>query len=183
MAKEWRSREHKHRVLSRCGVPKHFLDADYGDLKSKVPLDESLFLHGPCGRGKTYSMCAILAELKKGRPSLRTSFVPVNELLFEIRTAFDKGAEVTEKEIVSKYADKCDVLFLDDLGTTKATDWTVQTLDLLIDRRFRNEKQTVISSNLTLTEIGDQFDARIASRIGYMCRAISFVKLPRFSHG
>jgi integrase len=56
-------------------------------------------------------------------------------------------------------------LYLDDLGTEKPTDWALQTLYLIIDRRYPEMMQTIISSNLNLDELSSRLGDRIASRI------------------
>jgi DNA replication protein DnaC len=47
-------------------------------------------------------------------------------------------------------------------------------LYLLLDRRNRDLKQTMISSNLSLREIADNFDDRVASRIAEECQPVKF---------
>ena len=65
---------------------------------------------------------------------------------------------------------KC--LILDDMGAEKTSEWSIQTLYSIIDRRYRDEKQTLITSNLTLDEIAEKVGDRIASRIAGMCKVV-----------
>ena len=64
-------------------------------------------------------------------------------------------------------------LALDDIGSEKATDWALQMLYLLIDRRYSQMLKTIITSNLTLDQIADRLDDRISSRIAGMCKIVS----------
>lgn len=161
--------------------------------------EKGLFLTGPRGTGKTHLAVAIMRgvcfdmtqkavalasdkalvmEYQRGRyyaPSLSLDFdrytpvfVSVPELLLEIRQAFGANAEYSEKELISKYA-SLPVLILDDLGAEKSTEWSMQTLFLIIDRRYRDMKKTIITSNLSLEEIAEKVGDRIASRISEMC--------------
>jgi DNA replication protein DnaC len=105
-------------------------------------------------------------------------FISVPELLLEIRGTFgqryidpDSGPPDTEASIISFYS-RYKVLYLDDLGAEKASDWVRSTLYLLINRRYENERRTVISSNLSLDQLADQLDDRIASRISEMCKIV-----------
>jgi DNA replication protein DnaC len=59
-------------------------------------------------------------------------------------------------------------LCLDDLGAEKTTEYAITTLYLIIDRRIRNEMQTIITTNLSLDEIEATLGARIASRLAEM---------------
>lgn len=56
-----------------------------------------------------------------------------------------------------------DFLALDDLGAEYSTDFSRAKLTHLMDRR--EHKWTVITSNLSLKEIGDTMDCRVSSRI------------------
>ena len=79
----------------------------------------------------------------------------------------DDNRDETESDVLDKYS-SCELLILDDLGSEKTSDFTIQSLYLIIDRRYRNLKPTIITTNLTLPEIGEKIDARIASRLSEM---------------
>ena len=103
-------------------------------------------------------------------------FITVPELLLMIRNTFNRKTQhgeniPTESDIIERYSD-IDILYLDDLGTEKPSDWAIQVLYLLIDRRYSEMKRTIISSNLSLNEISDRLDDRISSRIAGMCEII-----------
>ena len=57
--------------------------------------------------------------------------------------------------------------FIDDLGAEKLSDTNRQNLYLIIDRRYREEKSLIITSNFTIDELND-YEPRIASRITEM---------------
>ena len=73
----------------------------------------------------------------------------------------------TEQDVLDKYS-KCDLLLLDDLGSEKVSDFTIQSLYLVIDRRNRDLRPTIVTTNLSLEEIETQIDARMASRLADM---------------
>jgi DNA replication protein DnaC len=101
----------------------------------------------------------------------KIKFISVPELLLRIRASFKTGSDEDESAILEYFSEK-DILFLDDMGSEKTTEWVLQTLYLLIDRRYRDMKKTIISSNLTLDELAQKLDDRIASRIAGMCKVI-----------
>lgn len=57
------------------------------------------------------------------------------------------------------------VLMIDDLGTEFVTSYTSAVLFDLINTRIQNNKSTVISSNLSLTQMKEQYSDRVQSRI------------------
>jgi DNA replication protein DnaC len=50
-----------------------------------------------------------------------------------------------------------DILIIDELGKTTATDWQVEQLFDLIDRRYNSMKPTMIASNFTFDELKDHY--------------------------
>ena len=99
-------------------------------------------------------------------------FVSIPDLLLEIRHSFKEKSETDEQDIINKYSE-IDLLVLDDLGIEKTSEWSIQTLYTIIDRRYRDMKRTIITSNLNLKEIADKLDDRISSRIAGMCDCIT----------
>ena len=137
----------------------------------------SVLFTGKTGCGKTHLAVAIIRELVKRMAVNDIRFITAPELLLEIRSTFnsktkhfdDYGVpcDKTEEDILSKYS-TCELLVLDDLGAEKVTDFTIQSLYLVIDRRNRNLRPTIVTTNLSLEEIENLIDARMASRLADM---------------
>jgi len=126
---------------------------------SKKP--EPCYLYGPYGCGKTHlavSMCrsAIDAGIKK------IMFRNASDIFMEIRGCY--GGKGDEAATVKKFCDT-EILFIDDLGADKASEWSRATMYLIIDRRDRELLPTVITSNLSPAQIGEAIDGRISSRL------------------
>ena len=103
-------------------------------------------------------------------------FVTVPRLLMDLRAVFGgsqkkqgmDGWEVkTEQDAIEEYT-KPVVLVLDDLGAEKTTDYSLTSLYLIIDERINNLKRTIVTTNLSLKEIEEKMDARVASRLSGM---------------
>jgi DNA replication protein DnaC len=59
----------------------------------------------------------------------------------------------------------CDLLIIDDLGTEMNNSFTNSQLYLIINERLLRQKSTIISTNLTLTNINTIYGERVFSRI------------------
>jgi DNA replication protein DnaC len=170
--------------LRERGVPRRFLNAKMRDFpptwQKLKESTEGIFLTGSRGVGKTHLAVALMREMILSTQPVNHSgtykvdiqkmplFISVPELLLEIRDTFD-GNEISEKAVIDKYS-WIDMLILDDLGVEKTSDWVLQTLYTIMDRRYREELRTIITSNLSIEEIQEKLDDRIASRIVGMCR-------------
>lgn len=156
-----------------CGVSKKYQDCTFDAYKGNDNLvkalrgigEESVVLSGKTGCGKTHLAVAMMREYKVS--SIGALFITAPELLLKIRTAFSANATETEDEIIRHYAD-IEMLVIDDLGAEKTTEYSITTLYLIIDRRNRELKKTIITTNLTLQEIEETLGARMASRLSDM---------------
>jgi DNA replication protein DnaC len=183
-------------IMAKRGISKRYLDASLSDipknLRKQVETDSGKYLWGPPGTGKTHFMAAKMRDEilntepgkylgssvdgeQKGYyepyPSGYPLYISVPELLLKIRGTFKGSTEADESEIIKTYS-KVKVLYLDDLGVEKVSDWALQTIYLIIDRRYSEMLRTIISSNLNLDQLADRLDDRIASRIAGMCEVI-----------
>lgn len=172
-ARRWAAAE----PFRRITVPKLYRSArmaDFAGVKLVKPNADGLYITGAAGVGKTHLATAWLAEmaprlvrLGEGYEDLaydEAFWTSVPELLCELRATFN--GEGSEAEVLRKYSGAA-LLVLDDLGAQKVSDWTVESLYLLVSRRVNNCLPTIVTSNLKLKEL-DQIDSRLASRLGGM---------------
>nr|DAT07970.1 MAG TPA: replicative helicase [Caudoviricetes sp.] len=146
-------------------------------------LDEggrSLFLYGVRGTGKT-KLAAIIANerVRAGKPVL---FVSVPDLMADIRGSFKDGSTSEAVQAVKETP----FLVLDDLGAEKMTEWVGEQLFCIVNHRYNELLQTVVTSNYNPTEIiahmatvdgkgnviDDMQGQRIMSRIYGMCERV-----------
>jgi DNA replication protein DnaC len=123
----------------------------------------SLYLFGNYGSGKTHLAVSICRELLKAREEPTIIFTTGAELLLSIRRTYS-NPDLAENEVINAYCEP-NYLIIDDLGAEKPTEWAITTLYLIIDRRDREMMPTIITSNLSLTQISNTLGGRIASRL------------------
>ncbi|MCM1508402.1 MAG: ATP-binding protein [Ruminococcus flavefaciens] len=121
----------------------------------------SLIMFGQTGLGKTHLSLAIAgAAIDKGYDVYYNSVQNVMNRLE--KEQFGKGAF---EQSINESLFESDLLILDDLGAEFSTQFTVAALYNIINTRINNELPTIISTNLTMTEIEEKYTQRIASRI------------------
>lgn len=120
---------------------------------------ESIYLCGNVGTGKT--MLASLLAMAAVREPRGVRFVNSASFLAQLRQSINDNS----------YSDKLDqvlntgLLVLDDIGTERFTDWATEQIFIVLDHRYANEKQTVLTSNLTLEQLRAQINSITGDRI------------------
>ena len=139
-----------------------------------------LFVYGVRGTGKT-KLAAIIANerARGGKPVL---FASVPDLMADIRASFADGTTVDTVQAVKETP----FLVLDDLGSEKMSEWVGEQLFCIVNHRYNERLQTVVTSNYSPTEIiahmapvdrngnviDDMQGQRIMSRIYGMCERV-----------
>ena len=152
-----------------AGVPRKFLKADVASMnvgfKHAWQLDKrsaSLVLRGDVGTGKTYLACALLRQrLERGQAG---RFVAVADLMDELKARFGDGAAEQSEAYFDRLAGE-PFLVLDDVGAEQETPWTRERVASLIDRRYRAEAPTILTTNLTHRELAERYGKRLADRL------------------
>lgn len=123
---------------------------------------KNLLFYGQTGVGKTFlSNCIAKALLDSGHSVLYFSAISLFDLFSELFSR--SGDRSPENPLLNLY--EADLVIIDDLGTELKNSFTTGQLFHLINERLLAKKSTIISTNLTLNELGDQYTERTASRI------------------
>lgn len=166
------------KYLKACGVPRLFINNSpyVGEI-------QSLFVTGEFGTGKTHKAVAMLKAyvmslncLEFREPfTTKALFITVPELLVALRASFNQKSQESQESEAALFARFCNVdfLVLDDIGVEKISDWVLQSLYVIINKRYSEQRQTIITSNLNLSELKQVIGERIASRIAGMCRVLT----------
>ena len=144
-----------------------------------------LLLIGTIGVGKTHLAVGIIRELilSKGIPCL---FYDYRELLKQIQNSYNDSVQATELEVLRPVFET-EVLVLDELGAVKPTEWVWDTVSLILNTRYNDNRTTIITTNFDdkpagiLTgprgaareeTLGDRIGERMRSRLHEMCRIV-----------
>ena len=123
----------------------------------------NIAMFGGTGLGKTHlSTAAAKTIIDKGFDVLYVSALGMISDFEKER--FGSGYSDTEVDNLGRYYD-CDLLILDDVGTEVTNQFTVSVLYNVINTRLSKGRSTVISTNLTPSELRARYWDRIASRI------------------
>lgn len=161
-------------VLRNLSNLDRFGQYEFDDFDSSVPGTEGafeiattyaqnpdgwLFLHGPCGVGKTHLAVAIARHALEHQ-NVSVLFQVVPDLLDQLRATFDPSRGVAYDERFEQIRD-AGLLILDDLGTENTTPWAREKLYQIFNHRYNERSPTVVTSNQELRMI----DERVASRL------------------
>ena len=126
-----------------------------------------LLFFGPAGSGKTFTCSCMATELiKKDIPVM---YITAYKLFSSVLSfgAFDEGRE--KARITEELLRKTSVLIIDDLGSENTSEARKSLLlDVLNERESNNMSfpcKTVISSNLSVSDLYSYYGERIGSRI------------------
>lgn len=178
-------------------VPAHFRDAEITDpqvqawvegliklnAESKFTIPSirtggSLLLAGTTGVGKTYNAYGAVRAL--GRSGLRCPWLFTTAADFYAQQR-PGGHSDAEGEL--RRHQRIALLILDDIGASKASEWTEEINYRLINHRYEHELPTLITTNVPPRELANVLGRRVASRLGEMATIVRMVGTDRRNHG
>ncbi len=143
-----------------------------------------LLVIGKIGVGKTHLAVGIIKELlSKGIGCL---FCDYRDLLKQIQNSYNDSVKTTELEVLRPVFET-EVLVLDELGAVKPTEWVWDTVSLILNTRYNDNRTTIITTNFDNKPagalagpraaareetLGDRIGERMRSRLNEMCRII-----------
>jgi len=161
------------------------------------PIDRTgLLLIGTIGVGKTHLAVGMIKELVLGK-GIACLFYDYRELLKQIQNSYNETVKTTELDVLRPVFET-EVLVLDELGAVKPTEWVWDTVSLILNTRYNDNRTTIITTNYrNLAErerpsnatssrspeaaryasetetIGDRIGNRMRSRLHEMCRIVT----------
>ena len=129
--------------------------------------DSNLFISGATGVGKTFLVNCIAKELlDRGYFVVYLSAIRLFDILSDATFGSSRGGfEGATGDYIKKHIYDCDLLVIDDLGTEMVNSFTATQLFQCINERILGKKHTIISTNLSLKQLQDNYSERVFSRI------------------
>lgn len=129
------------------------------------PHSGNLLFTGAPGLGKTFLSACIAREVSDH------GFSVVYDTATHVFQQFESGKfgrenpyeEDPDRE-VNRYLN-CDLLIMDDLGTEMLTSFVQSAFYRIVNERLLSQRKTVLSTNLTVEEIGRRYGAAVQSRV------------------
>jgi DNA replication protein DnaC len=117
----------------------------------------SLYFYGPTGSGKTHLVHAIRKRVNELFPGgYAMTILNYTEL------------QSMKIEEIMDLADSPHIVAIDDLGARSPSEYSIDVLYRLLNRRYEYMLPTIITSNLPTEKLTDIFGDRISSRIDRM---------------
>lgn len=162
--------------MGRDMASRHVVNAvrEYVDaLDQNLAAGRGLWLMGSTGTGKTtLGMLVAKTALAAGRTAA-VYFTP--KLLTQIRQTYQATDSEDAYEAFFKRLTSVDLLYIDDLGSERHTDWVVEQLYALVNERYENQRSVLVTSNAGadagagLRELEEQIGSRTVSRLVEIC--------------
>ena len=150
-----------------------------------------LLLMGPSGVGKTHLAVAALRQLMSRGHQVR--FYDYRELLKQIQASYDPDHPSSEMGVLEPVLE-AEILLLDDIGASKPSDWVLETIGHILNKRYNEKRVTLLTTNyldgpespaallqmpsgqsvapMRDPVLADRLGARVRSRLYEMCRTV-----------
>lgn len=130
------------------------------EIRNHINKYHSIYAHGKYGVGKTH-MLHWLAQTYNNRGH-HIFFELAAQIHHDLINEINYTKATGEYKIsITKRMQLSELLFIDDLGNEKMTDFVHECLQIVIDYRYRNDMPTFITSNYTLNELFDKWRTTI----------------------
>ena len=136
-----------------------------------TPASGNLLFNGGTGLGKTFLSACIAREVAAKGYSV--AYETASHLFSKMEKHRFHPDEETALEM--KRLNQCDLLILDDLGTELPGNFVTAALYTLVNDRLLAGKAMVISTNLTIDEVGQRYSPQIRSRLQGSFQLLPFV--------
>lgn len=158
-------RENMKRVVTVCeGFARRFPD---------YPL-HNLLLSGGTGLGKTFLSGCIAREVSgRGYSVVYDTAISLFSTFEAKKFSRDLGQERQARDDTRRYLN-CDLLILDDLGSELTTPLAQSTLYEVVNSRLQGSKHTIISTNLSMEQIGARYTPQVVSRLAGAYQELTF---------
>jgi DNA replication protein DnaC len=144
------------------------------ELDANIAVGRGIWFMGGTGTGKTTLGMLIAKEALAAGKTVGVYFTP--KLLTRIRQTYQ---EAEHENAYSRFFDRVtsvDLLYIDDLGSERHTDWVVEQLYAVVNERYENQRPLIVTSNAGgdvvdegPKQLKEQIGSRTVSRLIEIC--------------
>lgn len=128
-----------------------------------------ILLQGNVGSGKTHLAAAAVNYLLEAHRDVY--FLIASEFFEELKNSFDGDEETKSKVwLLQQKIKKAQTLIIDDLGSHNFSDWTRSVLFTILNYRMNEELTTIITTNLSVSQLQENLDNRLISWLIAQCQ-------------
>jgi DNA replication protein DnaC len=162
--------------MARDMTSRHVVQAarDFSEnLDRNLEEGNGLWLMGDTGTGKTTLGMLVASQALAAGKTVAVYFTP--KLLNRIRQTFQEADSENAYTVFFDQVTSVDLLYIDDLGSERHTDWVVEQLYAVINERYENRRSVLVTSNASgdilkgEKELGEQIGRRTVSRLIEIC--------------
>jgi DNA replication protein DnaC len=163
--------------MARDMMARHVVQSarDYVDnLDANIAAGRGLWFMGGTGTGKTTLGMLIASEALKAGKSVGVYFTP--KLLTRIRQTYQEADTENAYSQFFERVTSVDLLYIDDLGSERRTDWVVEQLYAVVNERYENQRPMLVTSNAedevvaeSQKQLEEQIGRRTISRLVEIC--------------
>ena len=180
----------KKRKMNKAMIPDRFKNADVGDLGylESLILDSvqdifsdpsesekiGIVLTGMAGCGKTHAVCAVVNKINEQNPEMFSCFISYTEAFDELRRDFSSGNNYDDVGLMWDKMTNTSGLYggllvIDDVSSKNLTDFEMNKLLMILDRRFNYYMPFILTTNIAPEDFKEVFGERISSRLFGYC--------------
>jgi DNA replication protein DnaC len=135
------------------------------------------YFWGNVGAGKTHTAAAIANELME-KKQVEVLFLSMPEAVTRVKKTFDTELKGEDARLFDRMKE-VELLILDDLGVEKNSEWLTDQMYQIIDHRWKNKKPLIVTTNLSIEDLGMIYKPQVASRLCGCCKPIKFTNKDR----
>lgn len=130
---------------------------------AKYQAGQCLLMLGNVGTGKTHLASSIVQQVIREHRA-QAVIVAASAIFRAVKTTMGKTARYTEEDVLEELGG-LDLLVIDEVGASRGSDWEVQLLHEVIDRRYQAVRPTIVVSNLITSDLKDYIGERAMDRL------------------
>jgi DNA replication protein DnaC len=136
-----------------------------------APAGSFLVLGGVTGTGKSHLALAIAQQVMLRGTAM---YMDAMELIRRVRGTWRRGSDKSEEEMLQLLGGDIDLLVVDEVGVQRGSDDEQMILFDIFNRRYRDNRPTILLTNLDGKAFVDFMGPRIMSRLAERAKYVTF---------